>query len=214
MEAWLTKVFDYTVEKKEIPRPHGKPYYANSSTQIGVLHTTEGATVRSAWNTLSGNFSAPHFIVGENRIVQCRPLTAQAAALHGGKPYFANANASLQIEMVGFSKQSSWLPDVSVLNPTIALLAWAAIEMQIPLVVPFASWVDDCSDMKGEIWAGNNSRRRKAVTDQLWPRNKGWWMHLEVPGQSPSWHWDCGAIKRTQMLQMAQRFLGDGKPNR
>jgi len=32
-------------------------------------------------------------------------------------------------------------------------------------------------------------------------------MHMEVPGQGPTWHYDCGALKRTVMLQMARDLL-------
>jgi hypothetical protein len=43
----------------------------------------------------------------------------------------------------------------------------------------------------------------------LWPIKKGWWMHMEVPYQQPTYHWDCGALKRTKMLEMAQALLDD-----
>ncbi len=51
-------------------------------------------------------------------------------------------------------------------------------------------------------WAANNQRRRQAVKD-LWPKEKGWWMCLEVPYQGPMWHWDCGTLRRSRMLAMA-----------
>jgi hypothetical protein len=55
-------------------------------------------------------------------------------------------------------------------------------------------------------WADNNSRRIKAANG-LWPAERGWWMHMEVPWQNPSWHWDCGALRRSEMLRMAQILL-------
>jgi hypothetical protein len=75
----------------------------NSHTQIGVLHTPENPSVEESFNTLNKNHSAPHFIVGDGRIIQCRSLTHQAAALVGNGPIFANAQASVQIEMAAFT---------------------------------------------------------------------------------------------------------------
>ncbi|HEX8174460.1 MAG TPA: peptidoglycan-binding domain-containing protein [Pyrinomonadaceae bacterium] len=212
---WPAKIFDFEVERREIPRKGGKPYYAIAHSQVGVLHTTEGNTVNAAWTTLSAHNSAPHFIVGENRIVQCRPLSKQAAALHGNPPFNANTNAALQIEMVGFTggnpdfakhAYDPWIPADNVLKPTVAILAWAAGNgLDIPLQVPSPAWTDDGMDCP-KPWAVNNRRRLQAAHG-LWPAAKGWWMHMEVPGQGPTWHYDCGALKRTVMLQMARDIL-------
>jgi hypothetical protein len=215
---WPAKIFDFDVERREIKRPGGKPYYAAAHSQIGVLHTTEGNGVNQAWNTLSAHNSAPHFIVGENRIVQCRPLSKQAAALHGNPPFNANTNAALQIEMVGFTggnpdfnkhAYDPWIPGDSVLKPVIAILAWASGNgLDIPLQIPSAAWTDDGMDCP-KPWAVENKRRLQAAHG-LWPAAKGWWMHMEVPGQGPTWHYDCGALKRTVMLQMARDLPGAG----
>src|SRR6185369_17661749 len=121
------QIFGFNVEKRVIPRPGGQNFLFNSHTQIGVLHTTENPSVESSFNTLNKNHSAPHFIVGEGRIIQCRSLTHQAAALVGNAPFFANAQASIQIEMAAFTgggKDTStttdvWLPKDEVLRPTI-----------------------------------------------------------------------------------------------
>ncbi|MBD0369266.1 MAG: peptidoglycan-binding domain-containing protein [Pyrinomonadaceae bacterium] len=212
---WPAQILNYEVERKEIKRPGGKPYFASAHSQIGVLHTTEGNSVKAAWNTLSAHNSAPHFIVGENRIVQCRPLSKQAAALHGSPPFNANTNAALQIEMVGFTGGSPdfnkhaydlWIPADDVLKPVIAIMAWAAGNgLDIPLQVPSPAWTDDGMDCP-KPWAVQNKRRLQAALG-LWPAAKGWWMHMEVPGQGPTWHYDCGALKRTVMLQMARDLL-------
>lgn len=203
---WIEKIGDFVVERKEIPRPGNKPYRANSHTQIGVLHTTEGDTVKGAWSTLAEKGSAPHFIVGDEQIVQCRPLTAQAAALHGDGPVFANANSSVQIEIVARSQETLWLPKPGTVEALCAVLRWAnGNGVDIPLQVPVAEWVDDCSDVKSP-WAANNGRRKSAEAS-FWPSAKGWWMHMEVPGQGPTWHWDCGAIQRTKLLEIARQGL-------
>ena len=39
---WLTRIGDFEVVRREIPRPGGKPYYLNGSTLIGVLHHDRG----------------------------------------------------------------------------------------------------------------------------------------------------------------------------
>ena len=202
---WLSEdVFGFRVEKKEIPRPGGAPYHQTSNTSIGVLHTTEGSTVDGAWRTLSQAGSAPHFITGEGRIVQCRPLTAQGSALRTNSPHHPNADAQVQIEMVAFSKETLWLPGPETLEPSVALLAFCARDLGIPLRIP-AEWPDNCSDVPPR-WAANNARRQNAANG-LWPAEKGWWMHMEVPWQNPSWHWDCGALKRSEMVRMAEVLL-------
>lgn len=211
---WPAQIFNYEVERKEIPRDDNKPYYASAHSQIGVLHTTEGNTVADGWQTLNAEKSAPHFIVGENRIVQCRPLSKQAASLHGKSPFYANANAALQIEMVGYTggkpgsahNYDSWIPKDDVLKPVVAIMAWASRNgLDIPLQIPSPNWKDDGMDCP-KPWAVQNKRRLQAALG-LWPAAKGWWMHMEVPGQAPTWHFDCGALKRTVMLQMARDLL-------
>lgn len=207
---WLTQIGKFKVEKKEIKRPGGKPYYLTSSTGIGVLHTTEGNSVDSDWKTLNKDASAPHFITGENRIVQCRPIGAQAAALRTNPPVYPNVDAQVQIEMSCKTKMEGnapalWIPMPAVLEPTLAVMAWCAKNLGIPLQKP-ANWPDDGLDLKGTIWAANNKRRKQAA-EGLWPKGKGWWMHLEVPAQQKSWHFDCGALRRTEMFRLAEEML-------
>lgn len=217
------KIFGFKVEKRVIPRPGGAKFLFNSHTQIGVLHTTELPTVESSFKSLNKRHSAPHFIVGEGRIIQCRSLTHQAAALRGEKPCFANAQASIQIEMVGFTgggKNTStttdvWLPKKEVLLPTVAIMAFCAGNgIDIPLQVPNEDWKDDASDMPLPWAAGPPNKpksminkRRKAAAAGLFPKLKGWWMHVEIPCQGPEWHHDCGRLRRRDMLRMALELL-------
>lgn len=218
------KIFGFKVEKRVIPRPGGKKFMFNSHTQIGVLHTTESPSVEGSFKTLNKARSAPHFIVGEGRIIQCRSLGHQGAALVGNSPVFANAQASIQIEMATFTgggKDTStttdvWLPKEGVLLPTVAILAFCAGNgIDIPLQVPTDDWRDDNSDMPLP-WAGGptkkkpkrkpNVRRIRAAKGDF-PKLKGWWMHVEIPGQQETWHHDCGALRRRDMLRMAQELL-------
>ena len=194
----INKIGPFDVERAEIPRPNNRPYFNNSHTRIGVLHTTEGGTVKSAFRTLSEKHSAPHFITGENRILQCRPVTKQAAALLSTNQYNPNTDAALQIEMVGFSKQTLWLPPASSLDPTVAVMRWATGDpLNIPLKRPVDAWLDDCTDVKLP-WAVSSNARRQAK--DIWPKVTGWYMHMEVPVNN---HWDCGALRLREMLAMA-----------
>jgi hypothetical protein len=193
-DGWISSIGAFAVERAEIKRPGNKPYFNNSHTMVGVLHTTESSTVKSAFNTLAGNHSAPHFIIGENRILQCRPLTAQGAALKAQ----GNTHAACQIELVEHSKQTLWTPVESSLRPLVATLRWASGDpLNIPLQRPVEGWLDDCSDVKLP-WAVSTNRRRLA--HDVWPKAKGWYMHMEVPGND---HWDCGALRFREILQQA-----------
>jgi Bacterial SH3 domain len=192
--GWVSRIGEFVVEKKEIKRPGNKPYFINSHTMVGVLHTTEGDTADGAFSTLAANRSAPHFIIGDNRIIQCRPITAQAAALKTP----ANTQAALQIELVARSKETLWMPVAGSLDPLVAVLRWAAGDpLDIPLKRPVDEWLDDCSDVK-KPWAVMSNRRRLA--HDVWPKAKGWYMHMEVPGND---HWDCGALRFREILQQA-----------
>ena len=216
------KIFGFKVEKRIIPRIGGKEFLFNSHTQIGVLHTTEDPSVDRSFRTLNQNHSAPHFIVGEGRIIQCRSLTHQAAALVGNAPCFANAQASIQIEMAAFTgggkdtTTNTWLPKDDVLRPTVAIMAFCATNgIDIPLQVPTEDWKDDASDMPLPWAAGPtrknprkkmNTRRIRAANGDF-PRLKGWWMHVEIPCQAETWHHDCGRLRRRDLIRMALDLL-------
>ena len=79
-------IFGFKVEQRVIPRPGGGKFMFNSHTQIGVLHTTENPSIDGSFKSLNQSHSAPHFIVGEGRIIQCRSLAHQGAALVGNGP--------------------------------------------------------------------------------------------------------------------------------
>ena len=178
----------------------------------GVLHTTEGSTAESAAQTFHQNGDPPHFAIDSSSIIQFRPLNEIAMALRhspAANVFKGRTNAhAVQIEIAGFSKQSLWLPDKETVARLAAVMAYASKFHDIPLVVP-NDWQDNCSDMPLP-WAARNSRRKWAESN--WPNVRGWWMHLEIPGQGPSWHWDCGAIKRTVLIQKAGEFLNGPTP--
>ncbi len=197
-DGWIDRIGDFAVERKEITRPGNRPYFNNSHTMIGVLHTTESNKVKSAFDTLFQKHSAPHFIAGEGRILQCRPITKQGSALKSSDTYNPNTDAALQIEMVGRSKQTLWVPEAGSRETVVAIMRWAAKDpLDIPLQRPVDSWLDDCSD-SALPWAVSTNSRRKAR--DVWPKAKGWYMHMEVPVND---HWDCGALRIRDMLESA-----------
>jgi hypothetical protein len=200
-DGWVERIGDFAVERKEIPRPGNAPYFNNSHTMIGVLHTTESDKVKSAFDTLFAKHSAPHFIAGEGRILQCRPVTKQAAALKSSHTYNPNTDAALQIEMVGRSKTTVWTPVEDSREPVVAIMRWASTDpLTIPLQRPIDAWLDDCTDVKLP-WAVSTNARRGAK--DVWPKAKGWYMHMEVPVND---HWDCGALRLRDMLASAAQF--------
>lgn len=195
---WVDRIGEFNVERRPIPRPGNKPLLQIAHPMIGVLHTTEHNDIEVSFDTLKDSHSAPHFIAGENKIIQCRPLTAQGAALESTSNFFPNNFAAVQIEMVGFSKQTPWLPANSSLLPVLAILRWAAKSpIDIPLRRPTEAWLDDCSDCPLP-WAVVGNRRR--LTPNIWTQEKGWYMHMEVPHND---HWDCGALKWREILERA-----------
>ena len=204
---WLDgqTIFGFTVEKHEIPRLGGASYYPMPiSTGLGGLHTTEGNSLKGAIAAMEAGLKkhqpsdACHFICGEGRIVQTRPVGVQAASMRDP----ANRRLYVQIENVGFSQQRPWRLDDSTRKPLVALLAYCATNFDIPLEVPL-NFSDDCSDIKGAIWATASCARRKKM-EAIWSTAKGWILHLEAPWNI---HWDCGAVDRSVMLKEAELLI-------
>jgi hypothetical protein len=219
--GWLDDMNGITVEREDLHSAHGlRPA---SASGIGVLHTTESSTLDSAlgeFRKVSAN--APHFVVGEGRIVQCRPVWARAGSLRDNPPHAANEHAQIQVELVAFSQQKSWSLDPNTEGPALAVLAWCAqtgnLSKSIPLVVPDPGWADDCHDMPLP-WATDSNTRRQS--GRFYAQDAaGWFEHVEVPyqapppGQSGSAHWDCGALQRTELLKnAAAKVVSEGSGN-
>lgn len=199
MDEWINGlVFGHSVEKRELPRSKGRPYYPNIGDLNVVLHTTEGSSVAGALSALATNNAASHFLVGEGRILQLRPLAAQAGSLRLNPPHNPN-NGCIQIEAVGFSQTHLWLPDDDTLQPLVALAAWLQRNLGIPFQRP-AGFLDDMSDCPLP-WAANNARRQRLAI--IWPWTRGWLGHIDVPWQQPSYHWDPGHLNWTKLFEMA-----------
>lgn len=198
---WVDSIYGFKVEHKPIARPGGKALIPVGKTGIFNAHTTEGYGIDGAWNMLNAHHSAPTFIVGEDRIIQCRPLGTQGAALLGGPA--TNGLCEVQAEMIGFSQQKLWQLRPQDFRPVVAFLAYLKTQLAIPLTRP-SQWPDDLSDMKGEILAtSHNSRRRSGIVKAGF---KGIAMHLEFPLNN---HWNCGALNWTELIAAADT-VADG----
>ena len=198
---WLTDLtlFGFQVEKHELPRSGGRPYHSMPTDGgILVIHTTEGGNVSGAISTLATKFSGPHFVVGENRIVQTRPIGVQGASLHAPE----NQYPVIQIEAVGLSKVTLYSLPASTHKPLVAVIAWAVKNLNVPLKRPSALWRDDCLDMPLP-WASNNKRRRSGV----WPNAKGIYGHVDCANQQPSNHWDPGCLSYTDLFASVQALI-------
>ena len=186
---WVQRIGDYDVERQEGPRPGGQAYLPLRSNPSFCVHTTEGSTVAGAVATLRQNFTAPHFVVGENRIVQMRPLSAQGATVHDWNDRF------IQVECVGRADLKLHRLTPTTWQPLVALTRFVNKELGIPLRRP-DGWSDQ---LAAGTWANNNPRRQSGIALQF----RGVFGHVDVPDQDPSWHWDPGSLDYTALFAEA-----------
>jgi hypothetical protein len=172
---WAPKIGTYEVRK--LPVGTGAPLGVNPSA---CLHTTEGSALPGALSTIEGTGFAPHFTVGDDAIVQMRSLDEQGEALRAHNDHF------IQIEAVGFSDLKLHELTPATFHPLVALAAYLRDQLGIPLHRP-VGWTDQLPPM---TWADNNPRRQAGVA----LRERGWYGHVDVPDQSPTWHWDPGSF--------------------
>lgn len=205
-ESWVSEIHGITVEHKPINRPGGRAFLPVGKTGIWNTHTTEGYGIDGAWSMLNKHHSAPTFIAGEDRIIQCRPLGFQGAALLGGAS--TNGICEVQTEIIGFSQQKLWQLRPQDFRPTVKLAAYLKSVLGIPLTRP-VEWPDDLSDMRGEVLATSTNSRRRSGKVKL--GFKGIAMHLEFPLNN---HWNCGALNWTEIIAAASETVeGTGTPN-
>jgi len=106
-----------------------------------------------------------------------------------------NNQAIVQIEMVGFSKETPWVPDDDTAAALASLMATCASEYGIPLSHP---WPD------GDFGkAGNNPHRSSGKFGRI----AGWYGHGDCP--SPDTHWDPGNLKWSVIFDMAKQMVDD-----
>lgn len=195
-QGWINQIGAYRVEKKEGPRPGGAAYLKlRPGTPAFCIHTTEGSTVDGAVSTIRSRFTAPHFVVGQNRIVQMRPLWAQGATVHDWNDRY------IQVECVGFSKLAEHQLTPDTWKPLVALTRWLHEQLGIPLRRP-DGWADQ---LPAGTWANNNTRRQSRIALTF----KGLVGHIDIPDQDPSWHWDPGSLDYSALI--AEASGGDAK---
>jgi len=194
--GFLSKVGPHRVERV-FSRDFGEVDL--SKPPVGVGHTTEGS-FESALAKFE-HTDAPNFMIGRDtrgklRIIQFIELGRVAAALeHRKGTVETNRWARAQIELVGTSKKTSWLPaDKELLDAFTQLVAILHQRCEIPLHRPFP----DALIPTGIVWATTKNPRRLSGH---WGSAAGWWNHLEVPGNE---HWDMGAFRWTPVLRNAQ----------
>ena len=180
VNPWLETAGKFAVE--HIPCPHFSQPVNLAGPRTGVIHTIEGH-----WDDGLAVFKqhfAPHFLVGAGRIAQLVQVGNIGAAL-----VHHNADAIVQIEVVGFSQQTPYLFDDATADALAALMATCQREYGIPLAHP---WPD------GDFGRYGDNPHRHAGK---WGVVAGWFGHGDVP--SPDDHWDPGALKWSELFARA-----------
>ena len=181
VKPWLETAGKFTVE--HVPCPHFSEPVNLAGPRTGVIHTTEGGSIDGAMSVFRQHF-APHFVVGQGRVLQLVQVgTIGAALIHH------NPDTIVQIEVVGFSKQQLWFPDDATAETLAALMATCQREYGIPLTHP---WPDGDFGI-----AGDNPHRHAG----RWGVIAGWYGHGDVP--PPDNHWDPGALQWSKLFALA-----------
>jgi hypothetical protein len=211
--GWFTEIEGVTVIKEPLLTTSG----SLGAETVLVWHTTETEGPVGTYP------HPPHGEIHKKQLRQFVPLTQRAEALVGlvgGGPYSPNLYA-VQFEIVGNSVRTPWKPDEDTTD-TLARVSAAVCDFHaIPRVVPNDSWRDDCQDIPTfPTLAIENSRRlwaKEVASGELrnYPAKRGIWNHMEVPWQGnvvdpskASWHWDCGAMRRTKIIEQLEGYMG------
>jgi len=190
IKPWLDQAGRFEVEHIG-GIPHLNQDVELNAPRTGVLHTTEGGWAGSL--AIFKQHFAPHFMLGFDakagkvRIAQLVQIGTIGAALRAH-----NSKAIVQIEMIGFSKETPWLPDDDTVEALASLMAVCAREYKIPLSRP---WTD------GDFGkAGKNPHRASGNYGKV----AGWYGHGDCP--SPDAHWDPGNLRWSVILQKASQM--------
>lgn len=182
----IDKAGAFPVVQEPCPFQHG--FLTDlSAPPAGICHTTEGgwpgsmAVFKRHW--------APHFIVGRNAsgkvgISQLIPVGYGALACEAH-----NNKARVEIELVGSSKPTPWLPEPDTLDALASLMLVCRDVWDIPLAHP---WPD------GDFGrAGDNPHRHAGKLGTF----AGWLGHGDMP--LPDGHWDPGALEWSKVFARA-----------
>lgn len=178
------------VPVKRFPQPS---YNALAQTKPNlVLHTTETAGYVESLQYPS------QWQVGEGFIGQHRPVWAKGEALRGDT---TNDPYAMQIEIVGFSQLSVWLPGPPSLRPLVELMAWLHRTGRVRTAL-----------RRPTSWPVRLDRGPQAVTsyyrrlEKLWPTTAGVYGHVEIPDNT---HWDPGSLDYPKLFRMVEEVLYD-----
>lgn len=182
MRQWLETAGRFAVEPVG-----GIPHFAQQvqagAPPAGVLHTTEGGHDGSL--AVFRRHYAPHFLVSAGRIEQLVPVGFIGAAL-----VTHNWLALVQVEVVGFSKETPWIFDDATAEAVAALMAACKAEYGIPFSRP---WPDG---VYGKARA-NDPHRNGGQFGKI----AGWYGHGDIP--SPDSHWDPGNLEWSKLFAAA-----------
>lgn len=191
MRQWLETAGRFAVE-----HVGGIPHFAQEAQAgappAGVLHTTEGS--RDGALAVFRRHYAPHFLVSAGRIEQLVPVGFIGASL-----VTHNWLALVQIEVVGFSRETPWLFDDDTTEAVAALMAACKAEYGIPLSRP---WPDG---VYGRARASDPHRN-----GGQFGKIAGWYGHGDVP--SPDSHWDPGNLRWSSLFADAASVAHDPRP--
>jgi hypothetical protein len=186
MKSIITQAGKFPV--RQVSVHHSEERVPLDKPRTGVLHTTEGHW-QDGFNILSSHYS-PHFMLGYREatkkveIVQFVPINFIGAALKAGGHH--NADAIVQIEMVGFSDEKLWLPEQDTLDALCSLFNVCEYEWGIPLSHP---WPDGDYGMAGFHTKHRGSGKFGKVA--------GWFGHGDVPDND---HWDPGNLRWSKVF--------------
>ncbi len=188
LQPWIEAAGAFPVVKN--PCPHYMQPIDLNAPPADVLHTTEGASEEGAESVFHSHF-APHFLVGKNThrkgvvIEQLVPVGFIGAAIRKH-----NELARVQIEVVGFSKETPWIFDDETLAQLSALMKVLRDLYGIPLTRP---WPDGVYGRAGSTPHRNEGKFGKIA---------GWFGHGDVP--SPDTHWDPGNLQWSKIFDRAK----------
>lgn len=196
-KPWLDSAGPYKINHVPCPAYAGRADL--SAPPTGVLHTTEGGFYGS--EAVFEKHFAPHFLAGLDaqgnpRIDQLLPIGECGMACVGN-----NQLALVQIECVGFSKETPWLPDAKTLDVLAHLMVALEAEYGIPLTHP---WPD------GDYGrAGDNPHRHAGKFGKV----AGWFGHGDMPRPPDrESHWDPGNLQWSKLFEYCQKLKGGSSP--
>lgn len=154
-----------------------------------VLHTTES----SALPSYSGNWPNLTYDPKTRRWYEHTPINGSATALRNDGAHQTNRANVVQVEIIGFAKNSGLLPKTAI-DDLGAFVAWMHKEWNVP-VIALAKWT------------GPNTTARLSWT--TYANFKGVLGHQHVPGNE---HWDPGLIDAQGIMAAANLVLHPPQP--